>query len=63
MNVDNIVYLNKGDKIRIDEDVWIEVLYPPGYCKEEYKDILNEDENEYSLIMKVNFKTLAFEYR
>lgn len=59
LNVDNIVYLNKGDKIRIDEDVWIEVLYPPGYCKEEYKDILNEDENEYSLIMKVNFKNIS----
>lgn len=57
----NILYLTKGDRIRIEKDIWIDILYPEEHTAEEYEKLIleEEDENKSSLLMKVYYKGLT----
>jgi len=57
----DMLYLNKGDRIRIEKDVWIDVLYPEEHSVEEYETLLLEekDENRSSLIVKIYYRGLT----
>jgi len=57
----NMLYLEAGDRITIEKDIWIDVLSPPGRTEEEYQEMMEEekDENKSSLILKVSFKGLT----
>lgn len=61
MDSKDIVYLKAGDRIQLDRDVWIDVMYPIGRTAEEYERILaqDEDENKSSLMMKVSYRGLS----
>ena len=54
---EQIEYLVKGQTIRVDKDVWIEALFPERKTADVYIEMAEEDadENENSLIMKVNY--------
>ncbi len=54
----DVMYIHKGYRISLDEDVFIDVLSPAAGTEEEYKKMIQneEDENKISLIMKVNYK-------
>ncbi|MCL2437210.1 MAG: MBL fold metallo-hydrolase, partial [Clostridiales bacterium] len=54
---EQIVYFTKGQKIMIDQGVWIEVLYPPQKSVEEYRFLKGggANENDLSLILKVYY--------
>lgn len=56
-----LLYLAEGDRIRIENDVWIDVLYPEERSEEEYKTLIKneEDENNSCLFMKVYYKGLT----
>lgn len=58
---ENMVYLKAGDRIQLDQDVWIDVLYPKARTAEEYQRILfqEEDENKSSLMMRVSYRGLS----
>ncbi|QOX63136.1 DNA internalization-related competence protein ComEC/Rec2 [Anoxybacterium hadale] len=58
---ENMVYLKAGDRIQLDQDVWIDVLYPKERTAEEYQRILfqEEDENKSSLMMRVTYRGLS----
>ena len=57
----NMFYLAGGDRIRIEKDIWIDVLYPPEQSEEDYQELLQEekDENKSSLFLKLNYKGLT----
>ncbi|MCL1809448.1 MAG: DNA internalization-related competence protein ComEC/Rec2 [Clostridiales bacterium] len=57
LSADRIVYLSKGQKVAIDKDVWIEILYPEKKTEEDYARLTaaGADENDISLIMKVHY--------
>lgn len=52
-----MLYLVKGQKLIIEDGIWIDILYPKEKTEKEYKEILKEDgdENESSLLMKVHY--------
>jgi competence protein ComEC len=58
---ENLIYLKAGDRIQLDQDVWIDVLYPKARTAEEYQRILDqeEDENKSSLMMRVSYRGLS----
>ncbi len=51
----DLLYLTSGDRIQIEKDVWIDVLYPEEHLEKEYKELISEetDENKSSLLLKV----------
>ena len=57
----DMLYLTKGDRIQIEKEVWIEILYPEEHTTEEYEKLIleEEDENKSSLLMKVYYKGLT----
>lgn len=52
---EHIVYLAAGDRIKLDEDALIEVLYPFPQTEKVYREMIAEeaDENRSSLLLKV----------
>jgi competence protein ComEC len=52
---DDIIYLKGGQTIRIGRDVSVRVLYP-----EWPKDGLSDDENENSLVLRVDYRGVSF---
>ncbi|HVI41823.1 MAG TPA: ComEC/Rec2 family competence protein, partial [Anaerovoracaceae bacterium] len=57
----DMLYLTEGDRIRIEKDIWIDVLYPEEHSLEDYEKLLLEekDENRSSLLLKVYYKGLT----
>lgn len=53
---ENIIYLYAGQKVNLSNDVFVEILWPPKHSLREYEKMneKEEDENQFSLIMKVN---------
>ncbi|MEL7658251.1 MAG: MBL fold metallo-hydrolase, partial [Bacillota bacterium] len=58
---ENMLYLTGGDRIRIEKDIWIDVLYPEEHSEDEYKELILEekDENRSSLFLKLYYKGLT----
>jgi len=56
-----LLYLAEGDRIQIEKNVWIDVLYPEERSEEEYRTLIKnkEDENNSCLFMKVYYKGLT----
>ena len=56
-----ITFIRRGHKITLADDATLEVLWPPAYTEQQYKDMLQneEDENALSLIMKVTVKGVS----
>lgn len=57
----DLLYLAQGDRIRIEKDIWIDVLYPEERSVGEYEKLIliEEDENRSSLLLKVYYKGLT----
>ncbi len=55
------IYLSKGQTLKIEKDISIEVLYPEKKSQAEYESLLSAkgDENESSLILKINYGELS----
>lgn len=50
------LYLKKGDQIKLDEGIWLDVLAPREMSLKEYENLFDaEDENATSLIIKVSY--------
>ena len=52
----DIVYIRKGQRIILGDDTYVDVLWPEGISWDQSEapaDITDEDENAYSLIMKI----------
>jgi competence protein ComEC len=58
---EQIIYLVKGQAIKITDDIFIEALYPEKKTEEEYEWLTGEeaDENEISLILKVYYQGVS----
>ncbi len=56
----NLLYLTKGQRIFVENDIWIEVLYPCLRIENEYKELIKEDadENMNSLLLKIHYLDL-----
>lgn len=56
-----LTYLVKGDRIQLDKEVTLEVLYPPKGEEETYRKLMEEesDENASSLILKVIYEGVS----
>lgn len=57
----DILYLTKGDRIQIEKDVWLDILYPKEHSAEDYEKLIleEEDENWSSLIVKIYYRGLS----
>lgn len=57
MKKEGLLYLVKGQRIQLEEGVWIDVLYPKRHSASEYKELIKAeaDENESSLFVKVHY--------
>jgi competence protein ComEC len=55
------LYLVGGERINIEEGIWIDVLYPQKKSREDYlRDLTEEaDENKSSLLLKVHYEGLT----
>ena len=58
LNSGDIVYLTKGDRITIEKDIWIDILYPEKHNEKEYEQLIEDEQNENScsLLMQLNYK-------
>ncbi|HWQ79031.1 MAG TPA: DNA internalization-related competence protein ComEC/Rec2 [Anaerovoracaceae bacterium] len=58
---EDMLYLAAGDRIRIEKDVWIDVLYPEEHPEEEYRKLISDDadENRSSLLLKVYYRGIT----
>lgn len=58
MNREDITYLHSGQSIELSDEVCVEILHPEERNRREYEMLASdtEDENSFSLIMKVNIK-------
>ncbi len=58
---DCLLYLTAGDRIWMEKDVWIDVLYPRELTEKGYESLVAEekDENRSSLILKVQYRGLT----
>jgi len=58
---ENMLYLAAGDRICIEKDVLIDVLYPEEHPAGEYRKLVSEnaDENGSSLLLKVYYRGLT----
>ncbi|HML38878.1 MAG TPA: MBL fold metallo-hydrolase [Bacillota bacterium] len=57
----DVLYLSAGDRIPVEKDIWIDVLYPEKKTEEEYQALLSDeaDENRSCLFMKVYYKGIT----
>jgi len=57
---ENMIYLTEGDRIKIDQNVFIDILYPPKHSDQEYEELLKSgEENSSSLILKITYKDMT----
>ncbi len=56
-----LLYASAGDRIQVEKDIYIDVLYPASRSEEEYRRLLadEEDENESSLVMRVYYRGVS----
>jgi len=56
-----LLYVSAGDRIHVEEDIYIDVLYPSRKNREIYKQLLLDeaDENSCSLVLRVHYKGLS----
>ncbi len=61
LNKQDLLYLAQGDRIQIETDIWIDVLYPEEKSREEYEALISdaEDENASCLFMRVSYQGLT----
>jgi competence protein ComEC len=54
---ESLVYLAAGDRITVEKDIYIDIIYPKKLSNEEYKELatLENDENLSSLVLKIYF--------
>lgn len=51
-----ILYLKKGDRVKLEKDIWLDILAPKRMSREQYLAMFQEeDENATSLIIRVNY--------
>ncbi|MEA4989117.1 MAG: DNA internalization-related competence protein ComEC/Rec2 [Anaerovorax sp.] len=51
-----ILYLKKGDRVKLEKEIWLDILAPKGTSSKQYHAMFqNEDENATSLIIRVNY--------
>jgi len=57
---EDMIYLAKGNRITIEKDIWIDIIYPEKLKVDEYEELLMEekDENKSSLLIKIYYKGL-----
>lgn len=61
LNKENFLYLVRGDKIKIDENLYVQVVAPFPKVKTQYRDELEAgDENSRSLVVKVFLNNLVY---
>ena len=53
---EDIIYLCKGQEVKLDEGYSVEILWPAGKTESEYREMIarDEDENVNSLVMKID---------
>lgn len=58
LHSDDLVYLTKGDRITIEKNIWIDILYPEKHTEKEYEQLIEDEQNENScsLLMQLNYK-------
>lgn len=58
LSKDHLLYLSRGQKIFLDQNVWLQVLYPEKKSLEEYEraTVDGSDENAISLILKIHYE-------
>lgn len=58
---ENLIYLVAGERIEVEEGIWIDILYPKRHGQDEYARLTQKDadENEISLLMKVTVQGLS----
>lgn len=55
LDEEQLYYLSRGDKIKVDRWLWLEILYPEEKSKTEYENELREgDENPRSLVVRAH---------
>lgn len=56
-----LLYLTAGQKIQLEDDIYLEILYPEKKNALDYKNSIEneEDENKSSLIVRVNYQGLS----
>lgn len=55
-----ILYLKRGNRMMLDQNIWVDILAPEGRNKEQYRDLVQkEDENATSLVIKVCYQGLS----
>lgn len=61
LQMQDLLYLTKGDRIEIEKDIWIDVLYPEEQSEEAYQMLLTDegDENRNSLLVKLYYHGLT----
>ncbi len=61
VGADGFLYLKAGDRIQIEKDIYLDVLYPFGGTESEYQKILEDetDENKSCLILKLYYDGLT----
>lgn len=54
---DQLVYLSKGDRIQLEDEIFIEILWPEEGNEETYKELLSDksDENDSCLLVKIHY--------
>lgn len=60
INKDDVVYLTRGQRIHIEKDIWIDIIFPDKYSDSEYIEMIKEekDENKSSLLIKISYMGL-----
>lgn len=57
----NLRYLTEGDRIMLDKNIWIDILYPPELAESDYRQMFQDetDENKSSLLLKITYEDLT----
>lgn len=55
LSKNQLMYLHKGDRIRVDSYLWLEILYPEQKSEQVYEtELMANDENPRSLVVRVH---------
>ncbi|MDR2131753.1 MAG: DNA internalization-related competence protein ComEC/Rec2 [Clostridiales Family XIII bacterium] len=57
---DRVAYVYAGERVRLDEDVYVEILFPERQDEAVYERLLaDEDENKSSLLMRLEYRGVS----
>lgn len=61
IDMDDLIFVGEGDRLIIDDDIYMDILYPYKRTMEEYMSALEqeEDENNNSLFMRLHYKDVS----